>query len=81
MMLLDPFLYDFVAEQQRTLRAAADDARRGGTLGPGWWRLPLGLSAVVASRTVPSVPPRRRVCRRLLACRHASGDAFVGHDV
>jgi hypothetical protein len=36
MMLLDPFLYDFVAEHQRILREAAEDARRGGTLGPGW---------------------------------------------
>jgi hypothetical protein len=81
MMLLDPFLYNFVAEHQRILREAAEDARRGGALRPGWWRLALGVSAVVPSRTVPSVHSRRLVCRRLLACRHASGDAFVGHDV
>jgi hypothetical protein len=81
-MLLDPFLYDFVAEHQRTLREAADRARRGGALGPpGWWRLPLGVPVVVAWRTVPSVRSRRLVCRRLLTCRHASGDALVGHDV
>jgi hypothetical protein len=81
MMLLDPFLYNFVAEHQRTLREAAEDARRGGALGPGWWRLALGVPAVVASRTVPSVQSRRPVCRRLLACRHPSGHALVGHDV
>jgi hypothetical protein len=81
MMLLDPFLYDFVADHQRTLRETAEDARRGGALGPGWWRLALGVPAVVASRTVPSVQSRRLVCRRLLACRHPSSDALVGHDV
>jgi hypothetical protein len=81
MMLLDPFLYDFVAEHQRTLRKAAEGARRVGALGPGWWRLPLGVSAVVAWRTVPSVPSRRLICRRLLACRHAPGHALAGHDV
>jgi hypothetical protein len=80
MMLLDPYLYDFVAEHQRALREAAERARRPGARGPGWWRLPLGVPTVVESRTVPSVASRRLVCRRLLAYRHPSGHALVGHD-
>jgi hypothetical protein len=80
MMLLDPYLYDFVAEHQRALREAADRARRPGARGPGWWRLPLGVPTVVESRTVPSVASRRLVCRRLLAYWHTSGRALVGHD-
>jgi hypothetical protein len=81
MMLLDTFLYDFVAEHQRTLREAAGDARRGGALVPGCWRPRLRVPAVVASRTVPSVRSRRVICRRRLACGHASGDVLIGHDV
>jgi hypothetical protein len=54
MMLLDPFLSDSVAEHQRVLREAAEHARRAGARGPGRWRLPLGVSAAVESRTVPS---------------------------
>jgi len=81
MMLLDPLLYDLMAKHQRTLREAAEGARRGGVLGPGWWRLPLGVAAMVAWRTVPSARSRRLVCRRLLACRHTSGHALVRHDV
>ena len=80
-MLLDPFLYDFVADHQRVLREAAEHARRAGARGPGWWLLPLGGSAAVESRTVPSVASPRLICRRLLACRHTSGHALVGHDV
>jgi hypothetical protein len=80
-MLLDPFLYDLVAEHQRVLREAAEHARRAGARGPGWWRLPLGVSAAVESRMVPSVASRRLGWRRLLACRHTAGHALVGHDV
>jgi hypothetical protein len=80
MMLLDPFLYDLVAENQRVLCEAAEHARRAGARGPRWL-LPLDVSAAVDSRTVPSVASRRLGCRRLLACRHTSGHALVGHDV
>jgi hypothetical protein len=81
MMLLDPFLYDFVAEHPRALREAAERPRRAGARKPAWWQLPLGVSAAVESRTVASVASRGLVCRRLLACRHPSGHALVGHDV
>jgi len=81
MMLLDPFLYDFVAEHQRALREAAGAARRGGPLVPGCWRPRLRVAAVVASRTVPSLRSRRLICHRLLGSRHASGGALIGHDV
>jgi hypothetical protein len=74
-MLLDPFLYDFVAEHQCALREAAERARHGGERGPGWWRLLLGMSAAVESRRVPSGASPRPVCRRPLACRHASRHA------
>jgi hypothetical protein len=80
-MLLDPFLYDFVADHQRALREAAERARRGGERGPLWWRLALGMSTAAALRTASSVASRRPVCRWPLACRHASSHAFVGHDV
>jgi hypothetical protein len=80
-MLLDPFLYDLVAEHQRVLREAAEHARRAGGRGPGWWRLPLGVSAAVESRTGPSAASRRLGWRRRLACRDTSGHALVGHDV
>jgi hypothetical protein len=79
-MRLDPFLDDLVAVHQRVLRKAAEQARHPGARGPGWWRLPLSMSAVVEShRVVPSVASRRLGCRRLLACRNASGHAAVGH--
>lgn len=80
-MLLDPFLYDFAAENQRALREAAERAPRRGERGPSWWRLPLGMAVAVESRRASLVAARRLVCRRLLACRNASGHAFVGHDV
>ena len=80
-MLLDPFLYHFVTEHQRALRDTAERARGARARGPGWWRLPLGMSAAVESHTVPSVASQRLVCRRLLACQHASAQAFLGHDV
>ena len=79
-MLLDPFLYDVVAEHQRVLREAAERAHHVGVRGPGWWRLPLGVPEVVESRTVVSVVSRRLVCGRPLACRNASGHASVGYD-
>jgi hypothetical protein len=81
MMLLGPFIDDFVAEHQRGMREAAERPRRAGARKLAWWRLPLGLSTVVESRPVPSVASRRLVCRRLLACRPPSGHALVGHDV
>ena len=78
MMLLEPFFYDFVADHQRTLRAAAERAGREGR--PGRWRVPLGMPATVESRRVPPIAWRRLSCRRLLACPHGSGHAFVGRD-
>ena len=81
MTLLDPFLYDFVAEHQHALREAAECAGGAGARGPGCWRRPLATSAAVASRAAPSVAWQRLVCRRLLACRNASAHALVGHDV
>ena len=81
MTLLDPFLYDFVAEHQRTVREAAEDERRGSALVPGWWRLAPAVPAVLQSRMLPSVRWQRLVCRQLFARRGASGHALVGHDV
>jgi hypothetical protein len=79
MMLLDPFLYDFVAEHQHALREAAEGSGCAGTRVPGWWRLRIGMAG--EWRAVRSVAPQRLICRRLLACSHASPRAFVGHDV
>ena len=79
-MLHDPFLYDFVAEHQRALREAAARAGGVGGRGPGWSWLSLGVSAAAGWSRMPAVASRRRVCGRLLRCRHASGHAFVGHD-
>jgi len=71
-MLLDPFLFDFVADHQAGLCEAAERARRAGARRPGWWRLPLHLSAAVESRTVFSAASPRMVCRRRLAYWHTS---------
>jgi hypothetical protein len=64
-MLLDPFLYDFVADRQRALREAAERAARGGAGGLCWCRLPLGLSAAVT----------RLLVRRRRTTTAASGKA------
>ena len=53
-MLLDPFLYDFVADHQRALREAAERGRCRGEGAVGWWRLALGMSAATEARRVPS---------------------------
>jgi hypothetical protein len=80
-MLLDPFLYDFVADHQRALREAAERGRCGGEGALGWSRLALGMSAATEARRVPSAASRRLVCRRLRGCRHAGGHVLVGPDV
>jgi hypothetical protein len=79
-MLLDPFLYDFVADHQRALRAAAVRADSAGERGPGWSWLSLGMSAAAGWSRMPAVASRRVVCGQLLACRRANGHVFVGHD-
>ena len=77
-MLHDSFLYDFVAEHQRVLREAAVRARGVGGRTPDWSRLSLGVLA--AAGCVPAVAARRLLGGGLLACRHTSSHAFVGHD-
>jgi len=50
--LLDPFLYEFVAEYQRTLH---EDARRvgdGAAQRSDWWRWLYGVSAPTALRAL-----------------------------
>jgi hypothetical protein len=71
MDLLDPFLYEFVAEHHRALREAAEGL---GTIGArGRWRWPLAAatSTVLASRLAVAVAARALLDRRLLGCRHA----------
>jgi len=69
--LLDPVLYESVAEQQRVLRETAARAHGADARGASWWRLLLGVSGPVPMRALSSVGWRRPGCSRRLACRHA----------
>jgi hypothetical protein len=71
MNLLDPFLYDFVAEHHRALREAAEGLGTIGARGRRWWSPPAATSTVPWSRSAVAVAARALLDRRLLGCRHA----------
>jgi hypothetical protein len=79
-MLLEPFLYDLVAEHQRALRETAERGRAGAR-GRDWWRRLRGASATAALHPVGSMASRRLCRGRRLACWRTAGHAVVGNDV
>jgi hypothetical protein len=50
--LLDPFLYEFVAEYQRTLHEGARRVGDGAARRSDWWRWLYGVSAPTALRAL-----------------------------